>query len=76
MTVAQTSITVLPTSFYIASFQRNDDEAEKIWPLLEPLIPKFFENIEIRPSLLHGDLWYGNIGEIPNTEPGKFSHCW
>lgn len=26
------------------------------------ILPKFFEGIEISPSLLHGDLWSGNVG--------------
>lgn len=32
---------------------------------------KFFENIVIKPSLLHGDLWGGNVGET-DAEPSNF----
>lgn len=36
---------------------------EKYWPQLKKIIPKFFEGIKIKPSLLHGDLWLGNTDE-------------
>lgn len=52
-------------------FQTKDREAEQLWQELKPLMMKFFENIEIKPSLLHGDLWGGNIGET-DTEPSDF----
>ena len=27
-------------------------------------IPEFFKGIDIKPSLLHGDLWSGNAAEM------------
>ncbi|XP_050527216.1 fructosamine-3-kinase-like [Daktulosphaira vitifoliae] len=33
------------------------------WPRLKKIIPKFFEDIEIKPSLIHGDLWSGNAAQ-------------
>lgn len=42
----------------------RDKEAMELWSLLQIKIPKFFEGIEIQPSLLHGDLWSGNAAEI------------
>ena len=27
------------------------------------VIPQLFEGITVSPSLLHGDLWSGNVGE-------------
>ncbi|KAI0215910.1 Fructosamine-3-kinase [Lamellibrachia satsuma] len=41
----------------------HDSEARTLWVQLLPRIPKFFSGIEVRPALLHGDLWGGNIGE-------------
>ena len=36
----------------------------------------FFSNIEVFPSLLHGDLWSGNVGQVGNTpvvfDPASF----
>lgn len=29
----------------------------------------FFEGIEVKPSILHGDLWSGNINAIPSGDP-------
>ncbi|KAK7789787.1 hypothetical protein R5R35_012337 [Gryllus longicercus] len=41
----------------------GDREARELWVELQHKIPKFFEGIEITPSLLHGDLWSGNAGD-------------
>ncbi|KAJ1848770.1 hypothetical protein LPJ73_003883, partial [Coemansia sp. RSA 2703] len=32
-------------------------------------LPEFFRGIEIKPSLLHGDLWCGNCGEDETGQP-------
>jgi len=32
----------------------------------------FFEDIQVTPSLLHGDLWIGNVGATKNDEPVIF----
>ena len=32
-------------------------------------LPELFEGLEIRPSLLHGDLWGGNTASIPGGDP-------
>ncbi|XP_064460871.1 ketosamine-3-kinase-like isoform X2 [Ornithodoros turicata] len=46
----------------------GDREAGQLWGLLERSVPKLFEELEpIRPALLHGDLWGGNVAE---TEEG------
>lgn len=42
---------------------------EEYWPQLKPKIPKFFEGIEVKPSLLHGDLLPANVAEA-NYKPG------
>lgn len=56
--------------FQVNLLQKNtgDREVGELWSGLQIIIPKFFENIEIKPSLIHGDLWGGNVGET-NSEP-------
>jgi protein-ribulosamine 3-kinase len=49
--------------------QYNNKAARELWSQLLPKLPKFFEGLEIKPALLHGDLWGGNVGETA-TEPG------
>ena len=51
----------------------RDGQVDELWSKLKPKIPRFFEGIEIKPSLLHGDLWSGNAGSINNKEPGIWS---
>ncbi|CAK9302562.1 unnamed protein product [Gordionus sp. m RMFG-2023] len=47
----------------------TDDKEEilNLWQSLKNKIPKFFENIDIKPVLLHGDLWMGNVGQTITT---------
>lgn len=49
----------------------NNKSARELWSQLLPKLPKFFEGLEIKPALLHGDLWGGNVGETA-TEPVIF----
>ncbi|NWZ42521.1 KT3K kinase, partial [Brachypodius atriceps] len=41
----------------------GDREARELWAQLQLKIPSFFCGVEIVPSLLHGDLWGGNVAE-------------
>uniref|UniRef100_A0A1A7WJZ0 protein-ribulosamine 3-kinase n=1 Tax=Iconisemion striatum TaxID=60296 RepID=A0A1A7WJZ0_9TELE len=41
----------------------GDQEARELWAQLQLKIPQFFTDVEIFPSLLHGDLWGGNVAE-------------
>ncbi|XP_012726503.2 ketosamine-3-kinase isoform X1 [Fundulus heteroclitus] len=41
----------------------GDREARELWAKLQLKIPEFFTSVEIVPSLLHGDLWGGNVAE-------------
>ncbi len=41
------------------------------WPQLERKLPSYFEGVKVRPSLLHGDLWSGNVAET-DTGPGTY----
>ncbi|ROT72468.1 Ketosamine-3-kinase [Penaeus vannamei] len=38
-------------------------EANELWSELQLKIPSFFANVHVKPSLLHGDLYYGNTAE-------------
>ncbi|XP_039292804.1 ketosamine-3-kinase [Nilaparvata lugens] len=43
--------------------EKGDREANELWSRLQIVLPRFFKDLEIRPSLLHGDLWKGNAAE-------------
>ena len=49
----------------------NDQEVNQIWPKLKSKLPDFFDGLDIKPSLLHGDLWSGNTGQV-GTDPTIF----
>lgn len=50
--------------FYNGFFlQKGDREANELWSRLQVVLPRFFKDLEIKPSLLHGDLWGGNAAE-------------
>ncbi|XP_070572134.1 ketosamine-3-kinase-like [Ptychodera flava] len=40
--------------------KRGDREAIELWSKLQLKIPDFFKGLDIKPALLHGDLWGGN----------------
>uniref|UniRef100_T1IJZ4 protein-ribulosamine 3-kinase n=1 Tax=Strigamia maritima TaxID=126957 RepID=T1IJZ4_STRMM len=42
----------------------DEKQIVDLWLRLEPLLPVFFHNITVKPSLLHGDLWSGNVAEV------------
>ncbi|XP_074602848.1 ketosamine-3-kinase-like [Brevipalpus obovatus] len=56
----------------------GDRKVGELWSALQLKIPNFFTSIEgeIKPSLLHGDLWSGNAGELEDEpvvfDPGSF----
>jgi len=54
-------------------FQSGDRDALELWSQLQLKIPSFFQNVDVKPSLLHGDLWGGNAAEV-STGPGKSHH--
>lgn len=55
--------------FTISFFFLQQKITEEYWPQLKEIIPRFFEGIEIKPSLVHGDLWSGNSAQC-NSKPG------
>ena len=42
----------------------KNTEIRELWKKLVEKIPGFFENVEVVPALLHGDLWSGNKAEV------------
>ncbi|GAV03164.1 hypothetical protein RvY_13632-2 [Ramazzottius varieornatus] len=50
----------------------HDQELLHQWTAMKPKIPSFFKGIVVQPSLLHGDLWGGNIGQTAKGEPIVF----
>jgi len=41
----------------------SDSDARSLWSRLKPKIPELFKDVDVKPSLLHGDLWSGNVAE-------------
>ncbi|GFG35449.1 hypothetical protein Cfor_09107 [Coptotermes formosanus] len=41
----------------------GDKEVRELWSRLQHKVPNFFKDLTIEPSLLHGDLWGGNVAE-------------
>lgn len=57
--------------FFLFFFQYGDREARDLWSQLLPRLSQLFDGLgEIKPALLHGDLWSGNVAEDKNG-PGK-----
>ncbi|XP_064613414.1 ketosamine-3-kinase-like [Liolophura sinensis] len=49
----------------------GDREVRELWSLALIKVPSLFKNVEVKPALLHGDLWGGNAAET-TTEPVIF----
>lgn len=45
---------------------------EVYWPKLKKIIPSLFEGVIIKPSLVHGDMWFGNVAKY-NSKPSIVS---
>ncbi|EDO41346.1 predicted protein [Nematostella vectensis] len=54
----------------------SDPELQTLWEKLKAKIPEYFAGLDIKPSLLHGDLWGGNVGEVESNpvifDPASF----
>lgn len=52
--------------FQVSLIQKEygDREVGELWSHLQLKMPQYFSGIEVFPSLLHGDLWSGNVAEI------------
>lgn len=57
-------------NFIICTFLFDQKVFEDFWPRLRAKIPLFFKGIEVKPSLLHGDLWAENAAQ-KGSKPGK-----
>ncbi|XP_075702234.1 ketosamine-3-kinase-like [Rhinoderma darwinii] len=42
----------------------GDRDARELWSQLQLKVPQLFSEVEVVPSLLHGDLWGGNVAEL------------
>ena len=51
--------------------QPGDEEIHRLWGKLKSGVSQFFEGISVFPSLLHGDLWSGNMAQS-GSEPVIF----
>lgn len=49
----------------ISMLEKNygDREARSLWSQVVPRLSQFFKDLDIKPALLHGDLWNGNAAE-------------
>jgi len=45
----------------------NGSDIVKLWLLLKEKMGEFFQGLDIKPSLLHGDLWSGNYGQVDSN---------
>lgn len=69
----------LEAQFKLIAENYGDREANELWSQLQILIPRYFkafaeEEIIIKPSLLHGDLWSGNAADL-EERPVVFDPC-
>ena len=51
--------------------QPGDEEVHSLWKKLKTGMPHFFKGAKLFPSLLHGDLWSGNVAQS-GSEPVIF----
>ncbi len=47
----------------------SDDKLQKLGEQLLDKLPEYFKGVQIRPSLLHGDLWGGNTAALADGTP-------
>lgn len=59
----------LKTQFKLVDETYQDSELVNLAEQLYGIFPDFFKGIQIIPSLLHGDLWYGNTGMDDHGSP-------
>ncbi|XP_040568948.1 ketosamine-3-kinase [Lepeophtheirus salmonis] len=65
-------------SFYTSKLQeqmdrikveQDDEEVEELWLKCKDKIPNLFAGITIKPSLIHGDMWSGNVKQLDDGTP-------
>lgn len=62
----------LDHQFQLIEHRYHDKEIVEVGEQLKEKLPSFFEEVDIHPSLLHGDLWAGNTGMDENGVPVLF----
>ncbi|XP_073980139.1 ketosamine-3-kinase-like [Rhodnius prolixus] len=53
----------LDYQFRLLEKEKGDRDSIEMWSRLQIILPKFFKDQKIRPSLLHGDFWSGNVAQ-------------
>jgi len=48
----------------------DDQEAQQLWAKLRDNMSEFFRGLDVKPSIMHGDMWSGNVGQI-DGQPGE-----
>ncbi|XP_065191475.1 ketosamine-3-kinase-like isoform X1 [Sycon ciliatum] len=61
----------LQTQMDMLAENHGDREALQLWSEAQLKIDSFFRDVEVKPSLIHGDLWGGNVGQTA-TSPVVF----
>ncbi|XP_067940873.1 ketosamine-3-kinase-like [Watersipora subatra] len=51
--------------FQLSITSSQGGEAISLWNRLKLKVSQLFTGVNVRPSLLHGDLWSGNTGQVP-----------
>ncbi len=59
----------------LAARNRRGDRLQSLGEQLLEILPAFFAGHTPYPSLLHGDLWGGNHGFLPDGTPVVFDHA-
>lgn len=66
---AQVSATYKDKPYGRAPLKEEDLELKEVMQKVVDSIDYFFRDVKVRPSLLHGDLWVGNVGATKSSEP-------
>ena len=51
-------------------YLKGDREASDLWSQVLPKLDTLFKDVDVKPALLHGDLWSGNAA-ADQSGPGK-----
>ncbi|KAE8749584.1 hypothetical protein FOCC_FOCC003572 [Frankliniella occidentalis] len=63
----------LQHQFSLLEKEYGDRDTIDLWSQLQNKLPRFFRDVQIEPSLLHGDLWGGNAAEVSIVfDPASF----
>lgn len=57
-------------TIFLYPFKSGDRELVELWSKLQLVVSRLFKEVDVYPSLLHGDLWGGNAAEVDDG-PGE-----